>query len=80
MVSLQENWTLDVRLLVSEKEKESPTQKTPVGLINSTKSEMAVEKLVLLPVETHVMPKPLEKFQVVCLRVLSLKAVCHLYE
>ena len=34
-----------------------------MGLINSKKSEMAVEKPVLLPVETHVVPKPLERFQ-----------------
>ncbi len=34
-----------------------------MGLINSKKSEMAVEKPVLLPVETHVVPKPLVRFQ-----------------
>ncbi len=41
----------------------SQTQKNPVGLINSKKSEIAVEKPVLLPVETHVVPKPLDRFQ-----------------
>ncbi len=48
-----------------KKEKESQTQKTPVGLINSytSKSEMTIKKPVLLPVETHVVPKPLERFQ-----------------
>ncbi len=34
-----------------------------MGLINSKKSERAIEKPVLLPVETHVVPKPLERFQ-----------------
>ncbi len=48
---------LDCWLL--KKEKESQTQKTPVGLINSKKSELPVEKPVLLPAETHVVPKPL---------------------
>ncbi len=46
-----------------KKEKESQTQKTHVRLINSKKSEMTVEKPVLLPVERHVVPKPLERFQ-----------------
>ncbi len=32
-------------------------------LINYKKSEMAIEKSVLLPVETHVVPKSLERFQ-----------------
>ncbi len=44
-------------------DKESQTQKNPVGLINPKKSEMAIEKPVLLPVEIHVVPKPLETFQ-----------------
>ncbi len=44
-----------------KKEKESQTPKTPVGLINSKTSEMAVQKPVILPVETHVVPKPLER-------------------
>ncbi len=50
-------------LVAEKKEKESQTQKTPVGLINSKKSEMVVEKPVLLPVNTHVVHKPLERFQ-----------------
>ncbi len=76
MISLQENWTFNVRLLVSEKtKKESLTQKTSVGLINSKKSEMAVEKPVYLQVETHAVPKPLERFQGGVFESLSLKAV-----
>ncbi len=63
MFSLQEKWTLDVRLLVSEKKERVTTQKTPVGLINSKKSEMAIEKPELLPVKTHVVTNPLERFQ-----------------
>ena len=34
-----------------------------MGLKNCKKSEMAIEKPVLLPVETHVVPKPLERLQ-----------------
>ena len=49
--------------LFLRKEKQSQTQKTHVGLINSKKSEMAIEKPVLLPVETHIVHKPLERFQ-----------------
>ncbi len=45
------------------KEKESQTQKTLVGLIYCKKSALATGKPVLLPVETHVVPKPLEMFQ-----------------
>ncbi len=59
------------------KEKESQTQKTPVGLINSKKSEMAMEKPVLLPVNMQCL-NHWRGFKVVCLRVLSLKAECHL--
>ncbi len=50
----------DCRLL--KKEKESQSQKTPVGLINSKKSELAINEPVLLPVETHVVPKPSERY------------------
>ncbi len=57
------NWTLDIRCWFLKKEKESQTQKTPVGLINSKKSELAIDQPVLLPVESHVVPKPLERFQ-----------------
>ncbi len=46
-----------------KKEKESQTQKTPVGFINSRKSEMAVEKPALLPAKAHVVPKLLQRFQ-----------------
>ena len=42
------------------------------------KTALAIEEPVLLPVEALLVPKPLESFKVVCLRVLSLKAVCHL--
>ena len=45
------------------KKEESQTQKTPVEFINSRKSEMAVGKPMLLPVETHVVPKQLERSQ-----------------
>ena len=34
-----------------------------MGLINSKKSDMGVEKPVLLPAETHVVLKALERFQ-----------------
>ncbi len=47
-----------------------------MGVINSKQSELAVDEPVLLLKETHVVPKPLERFQVVCLSDLSLEAVC----
>ncbi len=69
----------DLKLLVA---KVSQTQKTFVGLINSKESKMAIdiiEEPVLLPEETYVVAKPLEMFERGCVRVLSLRAVCHMW-
>ncbi len=41
--------------------KESQKAHRCVGFINSKKSGMAIEKPVLLPVETQVVPKPLSR-------------------
>ncbi len=54
MSSLQEIWSFDVKLLVVEKRE---------SITDSKNSELVIEELVLLPVETHVEPKPLGRFQ-----------------